>query len=183
MRIAVIGPQNTGKSTFIRDLQEAFPQFKVPKETYRDVIRRHNLSVNRLTGTESQRLIRDFIFEQVTTAEPYTLFDRCLIDNYVYTKYAHMQGNIDDAFLQESEELLNRTARDVDLYLFIPSALAIPLENDELRDIEPHYVDTINRLFIEILFSLVKEHGIRVLTVGGTREGRIAALRAELNDS
>lgn len=180
MRVAVIGPQNTGKSTFLRDVQEAFPQFHTPTETYRDVIKKHNLSVNQLTGTESQRLIRDFIMQQVKSATGPALFDRCLIDNYVYTRYAYVNGNIDDGFLEETERFLHETAHDIDLYLFVPTALSVPLVADDLRDTNPGYIDTINRLFIETLFRLIQKEGIRVLTIGGTREERVAAVRAAL---
>lgn len=181
MRVAVIGPQNTGKSTFLSDLQKALPHFHIPAETYRDVIRKNNLPINQMTGTESQRLIRDFIMQQVASATGPTLFDRCLIDNYVYTCYAHTQGNIDNNFLTETEEFLHKTAREIDLYLFVPSALSVPLVADDLRDVTPGYVDTINRLFIETLFTLIQKEGIRVRTIGGTREERVAAACAALD--
>lgn len=183
MRVAVTGPQNTGKSTFIRDLAEAFPGFKVPTETYRDVIRKHNLSINQLTSTESQRLIRDFIANQVASAEGDTLFDRCLLDNYIYTLCGYERGGVSKEFLEESRALLYGTARDIDLYLFIPSALSIPLVDDDLRDIDPGYVDTVNRLFIETLFSLVREHSVKVHVVGGTREERVRNARAYLEQA
>lgn len=181
MRVAVIGPQNTGKSTFIRDFSDAFPQFKVPTETYRDLIRKKNLSVNQLTGTESQRLIRDFIAGQVERAEGDTIFDRCLIDNYVYTLYAFLKGNIEQAFMDETREMLLETVDDIDLYFFIPSTLAVPLEDDSLRDTNPAYVDAINRLFIDTLFMLTRERIIPVVTIGGTREERVADAASALS--
>ena len=180
MRIAVVGPQNTGKSTFVRDLGEALPRFSVPVESYRDVVRKHGLSINQLTGTESQRLIRDFIRDQVATAEGDTLFDRCLVDNYVYTRCAHEKGSIEPEFLEESRRMLHETANDIDLYLFIPSALSIPLVDDGMRDTDPAYVDAVNRAFIDTLLGLVRDCGIHVATVGGTREERVAAARAAL---
>lgn len=180
MRIAVIGPQNTGKSTFIKDFLTAFPQFSTTTETYRDVIRRNNLNINQLTGTESQRLIRDFIANQVATTPDSTVFDRCLIDNYVYTAYAYSQGNIDLAFLDETIGMMEETANAIDLYLLIPTSLSVPLVADALRDTSLGYVDSINRLFIDTLFALVQRKGINVGTVGGTREERVASVHALL---
>jgi nicotinamide riboside kinase len=181
MRLAVTGPQNTGKSTFVQDLSAALPGFSVPTETYRDVIRKHNLSINQSTGLESQRLIRDFIVSQIQSAEGDTIFDRCVLDNYVYTWYAHTKGNIPDEFLEESKELLCKTASEIDLYLFIPSALSVSLVKDDLRDIDTAYVDTINRMFIETLFWLVRDCGVSVVTVGGAREERIDTVREALD--
>ncbi len=175
MRIAVTGPQNTGKSTFVRDLSAALPGFSVPVRTYRDVIRERNLSINRLTGTESQRLIRDFIADQIGASEGDMLFDRCLLDNFIYTSCAFDAGNIEQTFFEESKELLHKTARDIDLYLFIPSALSVPLVDDQLRDIDSAYVDAVNRHFIDTLFALVRDEGVRVVTIGGAREERVEA--------
>lgn len=180
MRIAVVGPQNTGKSTFVRDFIATFPQFSTPTESYRDVVRKHNLQINQLTGTESQRHIREFMREQIATAPDNTIFDRCLIDNYMYTRFGFEKGNVEEAFLRESEAIMHETAGQIDLYLFIPSALSIPLEDDALRDTTPAYVDVVNRTCIEIIFSLIRSKGIDVEVIGGTREERITAVRAML---
>lgn len=180
MRIAVVGPQNTGKSTFVRDFIATFPQFSTPTESYRDVVRKHNLQINQLTGTESQRHIREFMREQIATAPDNTIFDRCLIDNYMYTRFGFEKGNVEEAFLRESEAIMHETAGQIDLYLFIPSALSIPLEDDALRDTTPAYVDAVNRTCVEIIFSLIRSKGIDVEVIGGTREERITAVRAML---
>lgn len=180
MRIAVVGPQNTGKSTFVRDFIATFPQFSTPTESYRDVVRKHNLQINQLTGTESQRHIREFMREQIATAPDNTIFDRCLIDNYMYTRFGFEKGNVEEAFLRESEAIMHETAGQIDLYLFIPSALSIPLEDDALRDTTPAYVDVVNRTCIEIIFALIRSKGIDVEVIGGTREERIIAVRAML---
>ena len=60
MRIAVIGPQNTGKSTFIKDFLNEFSHYTTPEETYRTVIEDKDLAVNQKTSLESQKEIRDF---------------------------------------------------------------------------------------------------------------------------
>ncbi len=176
MRIAVVGPQNTGKSTFIQDFLKAFPQFSTPAESYRDVVRKHNLQINQLTGTEAQRHIREFMREQIGSAPDNTIFDRCLIDNYMYSRFGHAKGNVDEAFLKESRDIMRETAGQIDLYLFIPSALSIPLVNDALRDTDPAYVDTVNRMCTQIIMDLIREKGIDVEVIGGTREERIESV-------
>lgn len=181
MRVAVIGPQNTGKSTFVADFIRAFPQFATPAESYRDVIKKNNLSINQLTGTESQRLIRDFIYQQVETAADNTVFDRCLIDNYVYTWYAHTQGNIEEGFLRETENIMRESVAHIDLFLFIPTALSIPLVEDALRDTNSGYIDCVNRMFIQTLFSLIEKTHIQVVSIGGSREERIQQVRSVLS--
>ena len=95
MRIAVIGPQNTGKSTFINDFLKEFPHYTTPQETYRSVIEFEELTVNQKTNLESQKKIRDFIFGQLRQNTNYNIiFDRCMIDNYVYTYVQYEKGEI-----------------------------------------------------------------------------------------
>jgi signal recognition particle receptor subunit beta len=43
MKIAVIGPQNTGKSTFVKDFLLEFPAYKTTQKTYRDIVTENNL--------------------------------------------------------------------------------------------------------------------------------------------
>lgn len=62
-KIAVIGPQNTGKSTFVKDFVNAFPEFKTPLETYRDVVKKNNISNksahrDRVSATYSRLYLR-----------------------------------------------------------------------------------------------------------------------------
>lgn len=180
MKVAVIGPQNTGKSTFVTDFIGAFPQFSTPTESYRDVIKKNNLSINQLTGTASQTLIRDFIYQQVESAPDNTVFDRCLIDNYIYTWYAYTQGNVEETFLKETERMMRESVAHIDLFLFIPTALSIPIVEDSLRDTNAAYIDSVNRMFIQTLFSLLDISNMRVQSIGGSREERIQQAQAVL---
>ena len=76
MRIAVTGPQNTGKSTFIEDFLSALPTYTTPERTYRDLISQEELPVNQETNEDSQRRIRDFLFDQATSnIEEDVIFD------------------------------------------------------------------------------------------------------------
>ncbi len=80
MRIAVIGPQNTGKSTFVQDFLKEFSHYKTTERTYRNVIEEKGLDVNQLSGLESQKEIREFIFEQMRGNNEYNII--CQIRNH-----------------------------------------------------------------------------------------------------
>lgn len=174
MRIAIIGPQNTGKSTFLQDLLVEFPHYTTPKLTYRDIVKQGNLQINQKTTTESQAAIRDFLNEQISSnKEKNILFDRCVIDNYIYTKAKHETGEIPDEFLKETEKILYASLTHLDILFFIPATVSVKLEPDGVRDIDVAYLDTINRLFIETLFEIVKKTELPICLVSGTREGRV----------
>ncbi len=174
MRIAVIGPQNTGKSTFIKDFLDEFPHYSTPEETYRTVIESKSLQVNQKTSLESQKEIRDFIFGQIRQNTKYNIiFDRCMIDNYVYTYVQYEEGAIPKWFVEETESMMIDTLRTVDMYLFIPTAIAVPLVADATRDITASYIDTVNNQFLRILFELARKHHITIKVISGGRDERL----------
>lgn len=180
MKLAVIGPQNTGKSTFVHDFLAAFPEYSTPSATYRDIVRGKNLSINQLTGTDSQKHIRDFLYDQVVHADENTVLDRCVIDNYMYTLWAFTEGNTTMEFVEETKRMMIESLPYIDIYIFIPTTVAVKLVDDTLRDTNVSYVDTINRFFIETLFELVEAYHIRVVVISGNREERIELIKHKI---
>ncbi len=182
MRIAVVGPQNTGKSTFIKDFLGEFPSYQTPKETYRDVVKKKNLPINQLTTEDTQRNIRDFLYTQIVrNKENDIIFDRCVIDNFIYTCAQAEKGIITSIFLEETRAMMFESLKGLDVVLFIPTTVAITLVNDEVRDIDPSFIDQVNRLFIETLFDIARRNQILLLTISGSREARVSQVREKLN--
>lgn len=174
MRIAVIGPQNTGKSTFVSDFLKEFPHYNSPSKTYRDVIEENKLDVNQLTSLESQKQIRDFMFEQMRNNNEYNvIFDRCMIDNYIYTYVQYEKGQIEKWFVEETEAMMLATLQEADVYLFIPTAVSVPLVADATRDIDTAYIDTVNHHFLRVILDLSRKHNITVKVISGSRKDRI----------
>ncbi len=178
MRIAVIGPQNTGKSTFVQDFLQEFYHYVSPKETYRDVIESKGLIVNQKSSLESQKEIRDFMFGQLRHNTEYNIiFDRCLIDNYVYTYIQYEKGEIPKWFVDETESMMRDTLQSVDMFLFIPTAVAVPLVDDATRDITASYIDAVNHVFLKTLFDLSRKYHITIKVIAGSREERIEQVK------
>ncbi|MBP6888122.1 MAG: ATP-binding protein [Candidatus Pacebacteria bacterium] len=178
MRIAVIGPQNTGKSTFIKDFLKEFPHYTTPKETYRDVIERKELHVNQESTLASQKEIRDFMFGQLRhNAEYNVIFDRCMVDNYVYSYVQYEKGELPKWLVDETEAMMKDLLQCVDLYLFIPTAVSVPLVDDGTRDITASYIDTVNHHFLRILFEIARTHHITVKVISGSRQERIEQVK------
>jgi nicotinamide riboside kinase len=178
MRLAVIGPQNTGKSTFIQDFVKTFPHYLTPVESYRDVIKRKKLSINQQSGELSQKVIRDFLFDQIChNREPNILFDRCVIDNYVYSLALYEKKQVSLEFLNETFDMTIKHLEFLDGIIFIPSAVSVKLVDDDLRDIETKYIDKINRFFIKTLFLLHKHRSIEVFVISGDRKERLKLAR------
>ncbi len=182
MRLAIIGPQNTGKTTFVGDLLKAFPHYTTPKHTYRDVVRKRKLAINQKTGEESQREIRDFIFNQIKSFQgENVVFDRSLLDNYVYSLAQHAKGKIGKRFIEETRKMVYVSLTHVDRLIFIPTAAGVDLINDELRETDRLYIDYINKLFLEEILELARTSPIPIWIISGDRETRIETLRKKLD--
>ncbi|MDB5260532.1 MAG: hypothetical protein JWN37_763 [Candidatus Nomurabacteria bacterium] len=178
MRIAVTGPQNTGKTSFIEDFLKEFPNYQTPEKTHRDIVKEKGLNINQLTTLETQKEIRDYLFEQMRqNTEHNVIFDRCMVDNYVYTYVQYEAGNIPKWFVDETETFLKDTLQTVDMYLFIPTALSVPLVNKGTRDLDKSYIDNVNNNFLKVLFDLARKNNITIKVISGSREERIAQVR------
>ena len=181
MRIAVIGPQNTGKTTFVKDFIEAFPQFSTPNKSYRDLVIEENLVINQETSEQSQRAIRDFLLKQQENFEQRpAIFDRCVVDNYIYTKARYMAGGIRETFVEETAAIMYRSVTFFDTIIFIPTAGSVAFEEDTLRDTDRLFADQINRLYINTLFSLRNAIPHPIIAITGSREDRVAQAKEAL---
>ena len=178
MRIAIIGPQNTGKSTFLADLMEQYPDYVTPTETYRDLVIKKGLKINQETGEESQRAIRDFLYDQVRTeTRPNVFFDRTLIDNYVYTALACERGVVSEGLRSVTERMMFESLALLDRLFFVPTAVSVPLHDDLLRDIDVAFIDATNRMFVTTLLDVARHHEIPIDVISGTRTERVAVAR------
>jgi dephospho-CoA kinase len=181
MRIAVIGPQNTGKSTFVKDFLLENKKYITPTETYRDVVIEKSLEINQKTGQESQEEIAKFLEKSISeNKEENIIFDRCLIDNYVYSYIAHRKGNIKIEYIEKLKERMLNSFKYIDLFVFIPTTVSVKLVDDTLRDTDTAFVDETNSVFISLLFYLAKEKRIDIFVLYGDRKERVERLRKRL---
>lgn len=155
MRIAVSGTANTGKTTFIKDFLAKWSNYETPEKTYRDVIADSNLPHSDATTIETQRAILDF---QIKTQADYTnkdnvIFDRCPLDNLVYSMWALNQesSDINDKFIDECIPLVRESMKNLDIIFFIPLTKVAPIKivNDGVRQTDETYIKEVDNLFKE----------------------------------
>lgn len=185
MRIAVTGTNGIGKSTFVKDFLNEWTGFSTPDSTYRDVIKdRHSSTITE----EKQKLILDHMTDQLKTfgKTDNVIFDRCPVDNMVYTLWANSKNLVSDEFVTESAEKLKNALRMIDLLLFIPITKAdnICLTSTlSSRDgIDESYAKEIDHIFKSLYREWDKAESIfvdpqdkpHVIEVFGTPEERVA---------
>ena len=112
--ISVSGPQNSGKSTLVADILKLSVSESIitPEITYRDIIRRKQLTINQRGSFESQKEIMDFMVEQLEeyySEKKYNnkiiILDRSILDCFVYSKFLYYNKKMTSGEFQYFEDL------------------------------------------------------------------------------
>lgn len=153
MRIAISGTACQGKSTLINDFLEYWPNYKKPEKTYRDVIIEQDLHHSSLTNKDTQWAILNFMIDELqkTSKEDNIIFDRCPLDNIVYSIWAEAkkESNVDEEFIKKCMPLVRESLRFIDIIFFTPITKVAPVEvvEDNLRDTNKDYIEEIDNIF------------------------------------
>jgi hypothetical protein len=189
MRIAISGSACQGKSTLIDDIIKKWPMYKRSEESYRKVIKTENIPLNKDVTEEGQWKILNCLLDDIqkTSKDDFVLFDRCALDNLVYSLWANAKDNkiISDEFIQKCIPLVKETMHSLDIIFFTPITKfsPIPKEARDTRNIEENYIKEIDNIFKAIEHSYTRtgaspffpdEDRPPIIEVFGTREERIA---------
>ena len=153
MRIAISGTACQGKTTLIKDFLEQWPSYKTPKKTYRDIIKENNLDHSSKTNKKTQWDILNFMIEeqQKHRTGQNVIFDRCPLDNLIYSMWAVEQpdNDIDEEFVKKCIPLVRESFRNLDVIFFTPITKVAPVvvEEDDLRDTDAEIIESIDNIF------------------------------------
>lgn len=191
MVIGVIGTQNTGKSTFIKDILEKFKgttmEFHTVGCDYRKKIEERGLKINREGNLESQQIIFDTLVEQLDLIDKMPdgcyLTDRSPIDAYVYTRY--LKAHNPDLGITEDDlqNMFNKLCCEIGRYdkivfLDLDKCGNVVVVDDKFRDTNLEYRREIDWLFKDTLLKLVLSGVLPVNKVSdsvyGTRDERLS---------
>ncbi len=191
MRIAFSGAQGTGKTTLLRDFLTCWPQYKTLNKSYRDIIKEKGLTHSSNTTEETQRVIRDWMYEEFkkNSKDDNVVYDRCLLDNLVYTlwMYRYIPGTISGEFVNESIDIMKESMRKLDIIFYIPvDKCNFALEDDSFRDTNAEYRTQIDGIFKGLIEEYKnnfdadvfwpKNDSPGVIDIYGSREGRLLTI-------
>lgn len=178
MLCAVIGTQNVGKSTFVRDFLKELEVFSSPTIDYRGIVLSRGLKLNREGNAYSQNVLFNFILKDTLNYAAQsinTILDRSIIDAHVYTiwLYRNRKENsgvtIQDIENQFSVIVENIGKYDRIFYIPLDKCDDIEIEDDKFRDTDPQYRKEVDEIFKEVINKL----NLNVVKIFGTREERI----------
>jgi hypothetical protein len=163
MKIAVSGTSGIGKSTFVSDFIDAWPQYKQPLKSYRDIAKEQNLTLNEDGTEESQKIIRDILTDEViANKDDFVIYDRCILDNLIYTLWLSSRGKVSDKFVKESIDVTRETLAFFDLIFFLPITKHSPVklvESDQ-RSNDPMFRDEVDILFKSLMSAYLKQSNV-----------------------
>ncbi len=184
--IGVCGAQNTGKSTFIKDvINSSNSDFNIIEgtTTYRDKIKELNLSINRKGNIESQKIIFNALCDDIDNTYSIedgatVLMDRTPIDAFVYTIWLyifHKESNVTKDDISELLAKLLGVMSKMNYIVFFPVQYCknIKLEERENRDTDETYRKQIDKIFEMVIYFLELYCRIYLLTLHGDREKRV----------
>lgn len=159
MRIAISGTACQGKSTLVNDFLKTWPNYKRSEESYRKLLKKEKLNINKKVDQNSQWKILNCLIDDVQKTEKgdRILFDRCPLDNLVYSLWAEEKGtsDIDKDFIKKCIPLVQESMKSIDIIFFIPITKAAPvkLEIKENREIDENFIKEIDNIFKAISYQ------------------------------
>lgn len=196
MRIAISGSACQGKSTLIDDMIKTWPMYKRSNESYRSVIKEKNLPLNDKTTKDAQWTILNCLLDDIkaTSKNDNIIFDRCPLDNIVYSIWSNSKNatDVDDDFIKECIPLIQESMHALDIIFFTPITKfsPIPKEARESRNIDETYIKEIDNIFKAISYNYTKtgespffpkEDRPPIIEVFGGRDERITMIELYVN--
>lgn len=163
MKIATVGTHSTGKTTYVQDFLKNWPMYETSQTSYRDLIKNDKIKHSKEGTEESQKQILNFLVDQTieSSKKDFVILDRCVLDNLAYTSWLNLQEKVSDRFLEETRLIVRETLKMFDVIFFFPltKVAEVPLEDNELRDIDPIYREEIDNIFKVFQQSYLRADG------------------------
>lgn len=193
MRISFSGAACTGKTTTINAFLNRWTGYKKPEKSYRDLIVGNNHS--KKTDKKIQLNILNFMAEQQKQYTPHDkiVYDRCPLDNIVYSIWANDKGRkgFTDKFISECVEIVKESMRSLDVIFLMTRDLMGPIQKDGKREDDPLYIMETDNIFKAIHKQLQTtgaspffphNDSPAIIEIHGTVEERLAQIALYVNE-
>jgi hypothetical protein len=150
MRIAFSGAACTGKTTTIEAFLRKWSNYKFIQSNYRSLIKKTKKH-SRNNSKKNQEQILDIMVAETMqfTAHDKVVFDRCPLDNVIYSMWCYDKGmkGFTEKFIQESIQKVRESMRHLDIIFLCTRDLMPPVVPNGIRDTDTTYIEEINNLF------------------------------------
>ena len=126
--------------------------YSSPEKTYRDIIKEQGLEHSSKTNEETQITILDWMTQQqeLYPKGSKVIYDRCPLDNLVYTLQGNLRGLISDDIAAVTIPIVRESMRNLDIIFWLKYNPAIKIVDDGLRDSDLEYIKETDQIFSEV---------------------------------
>jgi thymidylate kinase len=191
------GAQSTGKSTLLdmcmdlligKSETTMFPdKWVFIPEVTRLIKRQYGVDINE-QGTDdtqllilNQHLINTIQFKQnLREKKASYMMDRCIMDGYVYSRYLHNHGRLEDSTMSIAESMYERLLPSLDI-IFYTHPEQIPIDDDGERSVDPQFREEIIQIYNDLLYDNQKWMTLHnVVVLRGNPEERMDTIKRKL---
>lgn len=151
IKIALVGTHNTGKTTLFNLLKKdkLFDTYCFVPEQIR-VLHEQGYGINEKADDVTQlALALENQYYSLLKQTPFLcegiVFDRCILDNYIYAKYLHNKGIVSSKVLRTLRSVLDRTLPLIQYLFWLRPEF--PMDKDGERSIDIKFQTDIDELF------------------------------------
>lgn len=195
MRLSISGTAAQGKTTLIKEFINNWDMYSTPSESYRDLIEGDNHS--KKTNKETQWNILNHMIDsmQKYSADDFVVFDRCPIDNLIYSMWCFHKkvGDIDELFIEKCIPVVRESMSLLDIIFFIPvtNVTSESIDDDGERETDVDYIKEIDNFFKAMHRNWMsgdtrffpKEDRAAMIEIFGTTQERIKMLQLYINEN
>lgn len=189
MRIAFSGAACTGKTTTIEAFLNKWTNYTLINSNYRQLIKKSKKHSRNNTKKNQEQILDIMVAETIKfTAHDKVVFDRCPLDNIIYSMWCYDKGmkGFTEKFIQESIQKVRESMRHLDIIFLCTRDMMPPVVPNGVRDTDPTFVDEINNLFKSTLKQI--QRGVEyspffpagdspgLIDIYGTTEERLAQI-------
>lgn len=162
MRIAVVGSACQGKTTLINDFLKNWPCYSRSNESYRKLLKNEKIKINKEVDQDGQWKILNCLIDDIQKTEKSDkiIFDRCPLDNLIYSLWAEekQSSDIDKDFIKKCIPLVQESMKAIDIVFFLPitKVAPVPIEEKKNREIDQDFIKEVDNIFKAIAYNLYR---------------------------
>ena len=192
MRIGISGTTFIGKSTFMSDFLEIWSSYKAPTKKYSSVIKEKvDLKIGQTTEKIQEKILKYMLKEHKKyLRRDKVIFDSCLLDNLVYTLWAHDKGIINEKYVRKSIDRIRESMKYLDIIFLVPMSKVSTVDAMVTED-EYVFMTELDHIYKGVFYQWANNKNCTLfprddkpalIEIFGSQEERIALARMYLND-
>ena len=168
--------------------------YTTPKETYRSILGENH---SKQTCKETQWAILNHMIDQMETyaKDDFVIFDRCPLDNIVYSLWAYHKGvgDIDEAFVEKCIPIVKESMKLLDIMFLIPITNVVQesIQTNGVRETDAEFISEVDNFFKAMYTNwskederfFPKEDRSAIVEIFGSQEERIKMIEYYVDEN